>query len=306
MSIAALLWAADQKAPSLGATATLFVLANKTNINGQAWPSQQYLTDRVNASERSIGKYLSELEAAGLISRDRIVETFTIKGRVIPAFIPKSVVYRLAIDDPKNIPVRSEEFSDVRSEESADYPVRVYPVSEDSKNPSLRSGIAREESDLFGGEIQPASEGKEIQAGPAPSQSLQVARLGVRVTASSVPDAVPIAGMIAAYHSGVPSGKKVMLLPQSRVASLTRIWRDLGRDLGQWVAYLRKVEASDFLTGRKDTSNGPFTGLSIDWICGPKNFTKIIEGNYDNKQSSGPGARPTPGRPGAEMWPNVR
>lgn len=44
---------------------------------------------------------------------------------------------------------------------------------------------------------------------------------------------------------------------------------------------VRKAVKSDFLNGRTDTT---FTA-SFDWIFKPSNFTKIIEGNYDNKHS---------------------
>ena len=42
-----------------------------------------------------------------------------------------------------------------------------------------------------------------------------------------------------------------------------------------------KVENSDFLTGR----TGKWSGCGFDWILTPSNLTKIIEGNYDNKNA---------------------
>ncbi len=42
------------------------------------------------------------------------------------------------------------------------------------------------------------------------------------------------------------------------------------------------VENSDFLTGR----NGIWNGCGFDWIFNPNNLTKIIEGNYNNKQKT--------------------
>lgn len=48
---------------------------------------------------------------------------------------------------------------------------------------------------------------------------------------------------------------------------------------GGFAALFAKVEASDFLTGRR----GSWTGCGFDWILKPANLTKIIEGNYDNK-----------------------
>lgn len=52
---------------------------------------------------------------------------------------------------------------------------------------------------------------------------------------------------------------------------------------GGFAALFQKVEASDFLTGR----NGGWTGCGFDWILKPANLTKILEGNYDNRERSG-------------------
>ncbi len=48
----------------------------------------------------------------------------------------------------------------------------------------------------------------------------------------------------------------------------------------------RKVESSDFLTGRAGTWNG----CGFDWIIKPSNLVKILEGNYTNKAD-----KPSPG-----------
>ena len=42
----------------------------------------------------------------------------------------------------------------------------------------------------------------------------------------------------------------------------------------------KKIERSDFLTGR----SGTWAGCSIDWILKPANWQKILEGNYDNRK----------------------
>ena len=59
-----------------------------------------------------------------------------------------------------------------------------------------------------------------------------------------------------------------------------RIWWQKGMTLEKFERFFKLVEASDFLTGRvKD-----FTA-SFDWIIKPENRQKIIEGNYDNKET---------------------
>ena len=44
----------------------------------------------------------------------------------------------------------------------------------------------------------------------------------------------------------------------------------------------RKAEASDFLT--KSNSTGWKAGF--DWLMKPENYTKVLEGNYDNRNSA--------------------
>jgi hypothetical protein len=46
--------------------------------------------------------------------------------------------------------------------------------------------------------------------------------------------------------------------------------------------FFKRVEASDFLTGR----TGNFHGCGFDWVIQPANRQKIIEGNYDNANGS--------------------
>ena len=54
-------------------------------------------------------------------------------------------------------------------------------------------------------------------------------------------------------------------------------------DKDWWVALFDRVQQSDFLAGRaKDFS------ATLDWILGPKNFAKLEQGNYDNRQTASP------------------
>ena len=57
---------------------------------------------------------------------------------------------------------------------------------------------------------------------------------------------------------------------------------------------MNKVAMSDFCNG---SSNGWLA--SFDWCINPANFTKIIEGNYDNKKNSKPSI--TNGKPNVEI-----
>lgn len=55
---------------------------------------------------------------------------------------------------------------------------------------------------------------------------------------------------------------------------------DLGEDWGRVEEYLRMVPASDFLSGRGE----PSMLVSLEWLSGPKNFAKVINGNFSRNR----------------------
>ena len=68
-------------------------------------------------------------------------------------------------------------------------------------------------------------------------------------------------------------------LSAPRKRSILARLKDVG-GLDGWEIALGKVEASDFLR----VSNW----FGLDWMLKPANFTKIMEGNYDNRTGDGP------------------
>lgn len=51
---------------------------------------------------------------------------------------------------------------------------------------------------------------------------------------------------------------------------------------GQFEFFFKRIEQSDFLTGR----NEKWTACNFDWIMKAENLVKIIEGTYDNERNS--------------------
>jgi uncharacterized protein YdaU (DUF1376 family) len=80
----------------------------------------------------------------------------------------------------------------------------------------------------------------------------------------------------AAERSAWPSVQK--MTPQRRKALRGRLSECGGLD--GWKCAIGKAEASDFLCGR---TAKPWTGFGFDWITKAANFTKLMEGNYDNR-----------------------
>lgn len=61
-----------------------------------------------------------------------------------------------------------------------------------------------------------------------------------------------------------------------------------------WEVALRKAFDSDFLRGRTPK---PWLGFGFDWLVKTANFTKLMEGNYDNRDSN-PGSNGSSGSGG--------
>lgn len=74
---------------------------------------------------------------------------------------------------------------------------------------------------------------------------------------------------------------KVKILTDARKTKLRNRIKEFGAD--QVKAIFEDVSKSNFLNGE---NNNNWTA-TFDWILEPKNFTKILEGNYKNKEQNG-------------------
>jgi uncharacterized protein YdaU (DUF1376 family) len=95
--------------------------------------------------------------------------------------------------------------------------------------------------------------------------------------------------VVAAYHETLPDLPAVRDWSERRRRKLNaRIAERLrAQKPADTVEYWRKlfanVAASDFLTGRRTEWRCP----GLEWLLEPKNFTKVIEGSYDNRSGNG-------------------
>ena len=98
------------------------------------------------------------------------------------------------------------------------------------------------------------------------------------------PNPVPandVSEAVSAYNgAAVKTGwLQVQKLTPSRSKQIKARLKDAG-GIDGWRIALEKASASDFLTGR---TNNPWNGVTFDWLTKPANFTKLMEGNYDNR-----------------------
>lgn len=95
---------------------------------------------------------------------------------------------------------------------------------------------------------------------------------------SELPDYDAIVSLFNSICRGLPS---IRDLTDKRKKAI----RDAAprvKEYGGWEKLFKTVQHSDFLTGR----NGAWTNCGFDWIFKPANLTKIMEGNYRNKDES--------------------
>lgn len=89
----------------------------------------------------------------------------------------------------------------------------------------------------------------------------------------------------AAERAGWPQVQK---LTPNRSKQLKARLKDCG-GLDGWEDALRRAFASDFCRGR---TSKPWTGFGFDWLTKTANFTKLMEGNYDNRVDQLHGEQP--------------
>lgn len=89
----------------------------------------------------------------------------------------------------------------------------------------------------------------------------------------------PYQKILNLYHEKCTSLPKVQKLTNQRKNTIKARWNEYDKDIDTFKECFEKVEDSDFLSGR----SGAWSNCCFDWIMKPANFTKVLEGNYDNK-----------------------
>lgn len=104
----------------------------------------------------------------------------------------------------------------------------------------------------------------------------------------------PHVRIVEAYHELLPMCPRVVDWTAERQAIMRSRWREKAmpngtgkgyaseeEGLAYWSKFFRFVAESEFLTGRKESRPGkpPFVA-DLEWLVRPKNFVKVVEGQY--------------------------
>lgn len=106
--------------------------------------------------------------------------------------------------------------------------------------------------------------------------------------------AFPKAMILATFNLACPSLPKASGLSGARLGAMKARWHQLKGELASWEEVCKKVEASDFLTGRAPRKGQHANWkCNLDWVLNPHNFDKIREGLYDNQKPNPNNANPS-------------
>lgn len=86
--------------------------------------------------------------------------------------------------------------------------------------------------------------------------------------------------VISQFNSICVSLNKVGGMTGPRRKAVQSALQEIGQE--KLTELFRKAEASDFLTKRNSTG----WKAGFDWLLKPENYTKVLEGNYDNRNSA--------------------
>lgn len=130
--------------------------------------------------------------------------------------------------------------------------------------------------DKYQGGTKPANTAATQQQHSANTQKKQ----GNNITSSSNEEHTRIAVEIWNEKAASVGWSQVQKISKPRFSATIARLKDCG-GLDGWQHAINRAAASDFLTGQ---TARPFFA-SFDWLTKPANFTKLMEGNYDNRTS---------------------
>jgi uncharacterized protein YdaU (DUF1376 family) len=96
--------------------------------------------------------------------------------------------------------------------------------------------------------------------------------------------------IVKIYHEECPTMRRVVIWNGARQVFLRARWNEdqERQTLEWWATFLKRCNASDFLSGRSEPTPGRRQFVAdLEWLVRPTNFVKVIEGRYDNTKPTG-------------------
>ena len=274
MSNAALTWALSIAVERSSDKFILVCLANRADDDGIAFPSQKSLSADTALNRKTVMVGLARLIDAGLIAdtgnrkgtTGRIPVLRLIVGaiptphpktprptpptnRIVPQAAPLNAVTvpNLPVSMVPNLPTNGPVFTDQWSQ-------NYLPMVPNLPGNGPKTGTRNPKEPTLN------PKGNHTEPKTRARQTSDAQRIWNEICGSA----------------GLP---KVIGFGAQREAAFNRVFKShLEGDIERWRQCCQQIAESEFLTG------GTFS-MSIDWTLKPANMTKILEGNYRNRQT---------------------
>ena len=227
----------------------------------ECYASNEHFAELLQVSNRRVQQLLKEMEAKGLITRRMIYKEGT-----------KEVLRRFLKPVPP-IPFDTTPEIDPAPSE-IDFPTPMKNISppheENFVTPHEESFATPHEENFV-----------ETNTDITNTFITNTEEIDIR-NSEGVATVAPYQKIVEMYHAtctSLPKIRNSASLSESRKKAIKARWCEWNRSLDSFKECFEKVEASDFLSGR----NGKWSNCGFDWIMKQSSFTKIMEGNYDNK-----------------------
>lgn len=98
----------------------------------------------------------------------------------------------------------------------------------------------------------------------------------------------PHGEIIAAYHEALPMLRRVREWTDDRKTMLRARWREKPerQDVAWWREFFAYVGTCPLLIGDHSSKDHPGWQADLEWLIRPKNFVKVIEGNYQAREAA--------------------
>lgn len=270
MSVQAMTWAWSLEI-SAGEKLVLLALADRANDDGECWPGVASLAKKCSMGDRTVQMHIKALAEKGLIRSESRRD-----GQR-----NKTNLYRIFIG---NLPKKGGADSALSDSHPAEFCIS-HPAESAPKTSELQTSVERHKGDLD----EKRTAKPEPAAAAAAKSSVEPA--GPTVSLKTVSDQV-----VEVYHDVCCRADdpnplpRIKLLTADRRQTIRQRWMQVSKELERytasdipaglewWRRFFMKVMRSDFLVRE-------WGKVSLDWMLKQKNFIKIVEGNYDNKET---------------------
>lgn len=252
-----------------------------------------YLLEQASASEQR--GHIGEIDAEALDCLFGFPSTETRTANILAAFQERGLLDGLTVASWEKRQPKRERDTDSSAERTRAYRERQQATKPANQNRVTPCDASDDQKNARGEESRGEKEIQDptglVGSPPAGVESAPPDRV-VKLADRRIP--CPADALLEAFHAECPTLPRVIKLNEKRRTHLIARWREVDADskfsspadgIEVFRGVFRKVNASDFLTGRAK-ANGRSWSASFDWLFeSSTNFLKVCEGRYDNESA---------------------